>query len=71
MRVYDYHDALERVEQLREWYESDPEGEQVELPAVDAGMPPQKTESTEDEFGRALAGNRQESKSVGTCRGRP
>jgi hypothetical protein len=28
-----------RVEQLREWYEADPEGETVELPAVDAAIP--------------------------------
>ena len=39
VRVYDYRDALERVEQLREWYESDPDGEHVELPAVDAATP--------------------------------
>jgi hypothetical protein len=39
IRVYDYRDALERVEQLREWYEADPEGETVELPAVDAAIP--------------------------------
>jgi hypothetical protein len=39
IRVYDYRDALERVEQLREWYEGDPEGETVELPAVDAAIP--------------------------------
>ncbi len=36
VRVYDYRDAAERVEQLREWYEGDPEGETVELPDVDA-----------------------------------
>jgi len=39
VRVYDYRDALERVEQLREWYEADPDGEPVELPAVDAATP--------------------------------
>jgi hypothetical protein len=39
IRVYDHRDALERVEQLREWYEADPEGETVELPAVDAAIP--------------------------------
>src|SRR5262247_3532906 len=39
VRVYDYRDALERVEQLREWYEADPDGEHVELPAVDAATP--------------------------------
>jgi hypothetical protein len=39
IRVYDHRDALERVEQLREWYEADPECETVELPAVDAAIP--------------------------------
>ncbi len=39
VRVYDYRDALERVEQLREWYEADPDGEQVELPAVEEAIP--------------------------------
>ncbi len=39
IRVYDYREALERVEQLREWYESDPDGEQVELPGVEAATP--------------------------------
>jgi hypothetical protein len=39
VRVYDHRDALDRVEQLREWYEGDPEGETVELPAVDAAIP--------------------------------
>ena len=39
IRVYDYRDGLERVEQLREWYEADPEGETVELPGVEAAIP--------------------------------
>jgi hypothetical protein len=39
VRVYDYRDALERVDMLREWYESDPEGEQVELPDIDGATP--------------------------------
>ncbi len=39
VRVYDYRAALERVEQLQEWYESDPDGEQVELPGVEAAIP--------------------------------
>lgn len=39
VRVYDYRDAGERVQQLREWYESDPEGETVELPDVDGATP--------------------------------
>ncbi len=39
IRIYDHRDAVERVEQLREWYEADPDGETVELPAVDAAIP--------------------------------
>lgn len=39
VRVYDYRDAAERVEQLKEWYEGDPEGETVELPNVDGATP--------------------------------
>ncbi len=34
-----HRDAAERVEQLREWYEGDPEGETVELPDVDGATP--------------------------------
>jgi hypothetical protein len=30
--VYDYHDEFDRVEKLRDWYESDPDVEEVELP---------------------------------------
>ena len=39
VRVYDYRDAGERVQQLREWYEGDPEGETVELPDVEGATP--------------------------------
>jgi hypothetical protein len=39
VRVYDYRDAGERVQQLHEWYEGDPEGETVELPDVDGATP--------------------------------
>lgn len=39
IRVYDYRDAVERVEQLREWYASDPEAESFELPDVEGAMP--------------------------------
>jgi hypothetical protein len=39
IRVYDHRDAQERVETLREWYESDPESEMVELPDIDGSMP--------------------------------
>jgi hypothetical protein len=59
IRVYDYRDALERVEQLREWYEADPEGETVELPAVDAAIPDclrQKWNPLKERFVEHLAG---------------
>jgi hypothetical protein len=39
IRVYDYRDAQDRVETLREWYESDPECATVELPDIDRCMP--------------------------------
>lgn len=39
VRTYDYRDAFDRVERLREWYDSDPEGEAVELPDIDRCLP--------------------------------
>jgi len=39
IRVYDYRDAQERVDTLREWYASDPESEMVELPDIDRSTP--------------------------------
>jgi len=39
VRVYDHRDAQERVETLREWYESDPECEMIELPDIDHATP--------------------------------
>ena len=39
VRSYDYRDAFERVERLREWYESDPDAEAVELPDIDRCLP--------------------------------
>lgn len=39
IRVYDYRDAIDRMERLREWYEDDPEADQIELPNIEASIP--------------------------------
>ncbi len=39
VRVYDYRDALEHVERLRDWYSADPDAGEVEVPEVDASVP--------------------------------
>lgn len=39
IRVYDHRDAQDRVDTLREWYESDPEGEEVDLPDIERCIP--------------------------------
>jgi hypothetical protein len=39
VRVYDYHDAEERVDMLREWYEGEENPEQYEVPDI-AGCTP-------------------------------
>ena len=39
IRVYDYRDALDRVERLRDWYDSDPESDDVELPDIEGCLP--------------------------------
>jgi len=39
IRIYDCRDAQERVDTLREWYESDPESEMVELPDINGSTP--------------------------------
>ena len=39
VRVYDYHDAEERVEMMREWYEGEENAEQYELPDVEGCTP--------------------------------
>lgn len=39
VRVYDYRDAEERIESLRDWYAGDPEAGQVELPDVEGATP--------------------------------
>jgi hypothetical protein len=39
MRVYDYHDAEERVDMLREWYEGEENPEQYEVPDIEGCTP--------------------------------
>ncbi|HZQ21929.1 MAG TPA: hypothetical protein VFA89_03950 [Terriglobales bacterium] len=39
VRVYDYHDAEERVDMLREWYEGDENPEQYEVPDIEGCTP--------------------------------
>ena len=39
VRVYDYRDAQDRVERLKDWYESDPECSKIELPDIPRCMP--------------------------------
>jgi hypothetical protein len=39
VRTYDFRDASEHVERLREWYDSDPECEGAEVPDVEASVP--------------------------------
>lgn len=39
VRVYDYHDAEERVEMMREWYEGEENAEQYEVPDVEGCTP--------------------------------
>jgi hypothetical protein len=39
VRVYDYRDAEERVDMLRQWYEGEENADQYELPDVEGGTP--------------------------------
>jgi hypothetical protein len=45
VRVYDYHDAEEGVEMLREWYEGEENANQYELPDVEGCTPKSFKES--------------------------
>jgi hypothetical protein len=56
MRVYDYDDALARVEMLREWVEGEENPEQYEFPDVEGCIPPyMKEKPLEAEAVRRLA----------------
>jgi hypothetical protein len=39
IRVFDYRDALDQVERLRDWYETDPEAGEIELPDIEHCVP--------------------------------
>jgi hypothetical protein len=39
IHAYDYREAMDRVERLRDWYETDPEGGEVELPDIERCVP--------------------------------
>jgi hypothetical protein len=39
VRVYDYHDAEDRVDMLREWYEGEEDREQYEVPDIEGCTP--------------------------------
>ena len=39
VRVYDYRDALDHVERLLDWYSSDPDSGEMEVPDVDGSIP--------------------------------
>ncbi len=40
VRVWDWRDALDRVDRLREWYETDIEAGEAELPDIERDIPP-------------------------------
>jgi hypothetical protein len=39
VRVYDYREALEHVERLRDWYSADPDSGDIEVPDVEGSIP--------------------------------
>lgn len=39
VRVYDYREALEHVERLRDWYSADPDSGNIEVPDVEGSIP--------------------------------
>src|ERR1035438_10321340 len=49
LRVYDYRDAEERAETLREWAAQEPDADQYELPDVAGSIPPCMRQAALDE----------------------
>jgi hypothetical protein len=54
LRVYDYRDAEERAETLREWIAQEPDADQYEIPDVEGSIPPcmRRTALDEGELAR-------------------
>ena len=54
IRVYDYRDAEERAETLREWIAQEPDADQYEIPDVEGSIPPcmRRTALDEGELAR-------------------
>ena len=48
-RIYDYRDAEERAETLREWAAQEPDADQYELPDVEGSIPPCMRQAALDE----------------------
>jgi hypothetical protein len=48
-RIYDYRDAEERAETLREWAAQEPDADQYELPVVEGSIPPCMRQAALDE----------------------
>jgi hypothetical protein len=49
LRIYDYRDAEERVETLREWAAQEPDADQYEMPDVEGSIPPCMRQEALDE----------------------
>jgi hypothetical protein len=54
LRIYDYRDAEERAETLREWAAQEPDADQYEIPDVEGSIPPcmRRTALDEDDLAR-------------------
>jgi hypothetical protein len=63
--VYDYHDAEERVDMLREWYEGEENPEQYEVPDIEGCTPPCLKEQSLSLRGLKDLNHRMRNKEVG------